>query len=138
MRDLKKKGLYLSNLLILTLMVIITIPSSTSHSATVSPDISFFNCNGSSAECLGRSQDQDDDVFGFEFLMESETSQLVVETKRKLNQRGRPTHKALNPANAACARVHLSYKCTPPRNKNVIKSDNCKGSPSLNRNCHRQ
>ena len=133
MRDLKKKGLYLSILLILTL--IIMIPSSTSHSAIGSPEsnsLSFFPCNGSSAECFGR-QDQDD--LGFEFLMESETSQMVLETRRMLQQRGRPSTNTLNRANAACGRDKFGYLCTPQNNTDVKRSENCNGD-AYNRACH--
>ncbi|XWS75691.1 hypothetical protein CRYUN_Cryun01aG0113200 [Craigia yunnanensis] len=135
MRGLKKKGLYLSILLILTLMIMI--PSSTSHSAIGEPEsnsLSFFPCNGSSAECFG-SQDQDD--LGFEFLMESETSQMVLETRRKLKQGGRPSTNTLNPANAACGRDKTGYLCTPQGNNDVKRPENCNGD-TFNRGCHQQ
>ena len=136
MRDLKKKGLYLSILLILT--PIIMIPSSTSHSAAMgSPEsnsLSFFPCNGSSAECFGR-QDQDD--LGFEFLMESETVQMVLETRRMLQQGGRPPTNTLMPGDAACGRDNFGYLCTPPGNKDVKRSGNCKGR-TFNGGCHQQ
>ena len=135
MGDLKKTGLYHPIFLILTLMIMI--PSSTSHSAAIgSPEsnsLSFFPCNGSSAECFGR-QDQDD--LGFEFLMESETSKMVLETRRMLQQGGRPSSNTLNLANAACGRdKNGAYLCTPPGNKDVKRSENCNGD-AYNRACH--
>ncbi|XWS43026.1 hypothetical protein CRYUN_Cryun16bG0065700 [Craigia yunnanensis] len=135
MRDLNKKGLYLSILLILILMIMI--PSSTSHSSIGSPEsnsLSFFPCNGSSAECFGL-QDQDD--LGFEFLMESETSEMVLETRRMLQQKGKTSTNTLKPADAACGRDKFGYLCTPPANKDVKRSENCKGD-TYNRGCHQQ
>ncbi|XWS30899.1 hypothetical protein CRYUN_Cryun23aG0030900 [Craigia yunnanensis] len=114
------------------------IPSSTSHSAAIgspeSKSLSFFPCNGSSAKCFGR-QDQDD--LGSEFLMESETSKMILETRRMLQQGGRPSSNTLNPANAACGRDKFGYLYTPPGNKDVKRSENCKGD-TYNRVCHQQ
>ncbi|XVE72324.1 hypothetical protein DITRI_Ditri11bG0030400 [Diplodiscus trichospermus] len=135
MGDLRRTGLYLSILLILTLMIII--PSSTSHCAigsSESKSLSFFHCNGSSAECFNR---QVPDDLGMEFLMESETSKMVLETRRILQQGGRPSTNSLKRANAACNRDKFGYLCTPQANKDVKRAENCKGD-TFNRNCHQQ
>ncbi|XVF20829.1 hypothetical protein REPUB_Repub12eG0036700 [Reevesia pubescens] len=134
MGDLEKTGLSRAILLILTLTIMI--PSSTFHSAMGSPEsniLSVFHCNGSSTECFGR-QDQYD--LGFEFLMESETSQMGLETRRKLQQRGRPSTNTLK-LGAACGRDKFGYLCTPPGNKNVKRAENCRGN-TFNRGCHQQ
>ncbi|XVF81705.1 hypothetical protein PTKIN_Ptkin15bG0176900 [Pterospermum kingtungense] len=134
MGDLKKTGLSLPVLLILSIMLVI--PSSTSHSEIGSRESnslsSFFNCNGSSADCFGR---QGQDNLGLEFLMESETSQMVLGTRRILQQGGSPSSQSLNPANAACGRDKYGYLCTPPANTDVKRSENCQGS-TFNRGCH--
>ena len=130
---LERTGLYLAILLTMMMMI----PSNASHAAIGSPEsnsISFVHCNGSSAECFGR-QNQDD--FGFEFPMDSETSQMVLETGRKLQQGDRISTNTLNPANAACGRDRNGYLCTPSANLNVKRPESCTES-TYNRACHQQ
>ncbi|EOY03736.1 Uncharacterized protein TCM_018886 [Theobroma cacao] len=96
MGDLQKTGLYLA--IVLTTMIMIL--SSTNHSAIGSPESnsrSFFHCNLSSHECFR----QNEVDLGFEFLMESETSKMVLEMRRMRQQGGRPSTNTLHPADAA-------------------------------------
>ncbi|OMO96133.1 hypothetical protein CCACVL1_05063, partial [Corchorus capsularis] len=113
------------------------------HSAMGSAEINsrrssslFHHCNGSSHECLG--QGPEEELYGFEFLMESETSQIVVEeTRRMLQHGGSSTTNTLNLAAAACGRDKFGYLCTPQSNKDVKRPENCKGN-TFNRGCHQQ
>ncbi|OMO50611.1 hypothetical protein COLO4_37987 [Corchorus olitorius] len=133
MGDLRKTGLYLATGL--TMMIIMI-----QHSAMGSAEINsrLHHCNGSSHECLG--QGPEEKLFGFEFLMESETTQIVVEeTRRMLQQGGSSTTNTLNLAAAACGRDKFGYLCTPQGNKDVKRPENCKGnSNTFNRGCHQQ
>ncbi|GMI69065.1 hypothetical protein HRI_000575800 [Hibiscus trionum] len=105
------------------ILLLMMIPFCTSHYALDSPEksnsVGFFRCNGSSSDCFG---------VGLDLLMESETRRMLQQGG------GRPSTNTLKP-NAACNRDKFGYLCTPPGNKDVKRSENCKGS-TFNRACH--
>ncbi|KAK8569069.1 hypothetical protein V6N13_106945 [Hibiscus sabdariffa] len=112
-------------ILLLTMMMVMKIPSNASHTAMNSPGL--FYCNESSVECIG-GQNRDD--LGFELLMESVTKRILQQ------RRGTTTANTLNLAMAACNRDKISaYLCTPSAIKGVKTSENCGGN-MYNRLCH--
>ncbi|XVF81702.1 hypothetical protein PTKIN_Ptkin15bG0176600 [Pterospermum kingtungense] len=128
-RRSSREGFNFAILVFLIIILLSTIPHGAAEAvkknkSTISK---YLQCDGSNKDqCVPIS-----DGVEMELLMGSEASNRIFEASAASTPGGRPTGRALNPADAACGRM-TGKSCSPNKNPGKKVSPNCS---LYNKNC---